>query len=202
MLGRVRFRATPATRLEPMLVGRQLTLLRQVAPAASRVGVLLNPSVIKTSLHVEEAAQRLAAEAGTALTFLPVREAADQAAAFEAALSMARETGLDGLIVLSDPMMKAHRRALAALAGRYRLPAIFDAREFVGAGGLMSCAIHAPVLRDFDSLLASYDERARFDPVKAGAEELDLAVNRSAAAALGLAVPSTLQIRSSVVRVA
>jgi hypothetical protein len=200
-LGRLHFWATPATTLEPRLVSRQLKLLRQVAPAVSRVGVLVNPSVVRTSAEAEETAQRMAGEVGVHFAFLPVREADDQAGAFEAALSRARDTGVNGLIVVSDPMMKAHRWALVSLAGRYRLPAIFDAQEFVAAGGLMSCEIPAPILRDFDSLVASYDLGDDSGRTKAPADELDLALNRSAAATLGLAVLSDLQIRSLAVPV-
>jgi hypothetical protein len=193
VLGRVSFWATPATTLEPPLVGRQLKLLRHLAPAVSRVGLLVNPSVVITSPEAEDAARRFAAKAGTDLTLLPVREAVDQAGAFEAALSMARERGVNGLIVLSDPMMRAHRRTLVPLVSRFQLPAVFDAQAFVSAGGLMSCPIPAPVLRDLDGLIASYDMRRGAGHAEASADELNVAVNRSAAATLGLAVPADLQ---------
>jgi hypothetical protein len=194
VLGRVRFWATPTSTLAPPLVGRQLELLRRVAPAVSRAGLLVNPSVVASSPEVEEAARRRAAEAGAELTVLPVREAVDQTGAFEAALATAREAGVDGLVVLSDPMMKAHHRALVALVHRHRLPAIFDARQFVAAGGLMSCEIPAPVLLDYDSLVAAYDMRDSSGHAEASATPRDLAVNRSAAATLGLAVPSDLGV--------
>jgi hypothetical protein len=194
VLGHVRFWATPASTLEPPLVSRQLTLLKRIAPAVSRVGLLVNPSVLLTSPEAEEATQRLAAAAGAELAVLPVREAVDQAGAFAAALATARDTGVNGLIVLSDPMMKAHHRALVTLIRRHRLPAIFDAPEFVAAGGLMSCQIPEPVLRDYDSLVAAYDMRHRSRHAQASANALDLAVNRSTAATLGLTVPSDLAV--------
>ncbi len=193
LLGWVRFTLTPPTTLSPQLVHRQLALLKQVAPTVSHVGLLFNPSSV-LALNEDTSATRVAAaELGAKITFLPVREATSQARAFTEALSRARDDRVDGLIVLSDPMISAHRRSIVSLVNRHRLPTIFDASEFVPVGGLMACGSPAPCLRDFDSLLAYLDTmEAAGHPSEA---EPDLVVNRRAAIALGLVVPAAFPVQ-------
>jgi len=192
LLGRVGFSMTPVTTLSPQLIHRQLTQFKEIARSAASVGLLFNPSV---TIGVEgaDALKSVAAELGAELTLLPVRETADQTSTFHEAFATALKQGVTGLIVLSDPMMKDHRRTIVALVNRYRLAALFDAKEFVAAGGLMACGTPAPCLRDFDSLLAYLDTMdAAGHPPEAG-DEPELVVNRHTAAALGLVVPPTLR---------
>jgi hypothetical protein len=85
------------------------------------------------------------------------------------------------LIVVSDPMIKEHRRSLVSLVSRYRIPAIFDAKDFVDVGGLMSFGPPVRCWRDFDGFVAYLDAaRATKHPV-GGDSEPELIVNRAAA---------------------
>jgi putative ABC transport system substrate-binding protein len=160
------------------MVRAQLALLRQVAPHVSRVGLFFNPSVVNAEVQNEEAGA----------TFLPVREEADQLSAFNRVFSTVRKVGLHGLIVFSDPMMRDYRRTIVGLVRGCRLPAIFDAEEFVAAGGLMSFGAPAPCLRDIDSVIAYVDTQGT--PAASGTSEL--VVNGKAASELGLVVPPAL----------
>jgi hypothetical protein len=156
-LGRIRFELTPVRALSPELIIRQLSPLKQVAPGVSDVGILFNPTVVTTTAESEEAARILAARVGATVTFLPVRDAVDQVAAFEVAAATARERGVQGLIVISDPMMKDYRRSIVRLVERLRIPAIYDSREFVIGGGLMSYGSGVPHLYDLKGLLSNLD---------------------------------------------
>lgn len=192
LLGRVRFSLTPSTRLSPDLVSRQVALLRQVAPTVSHVGLLFNPSVVMAAPDTERATRAAAAELGTEITFLPVREVADQASAFDEAFSTAQVAGVDGLIVRSDPMMKAHRRTIVSVVKRHRLPAVFDAEEFVNAGGLMSYGAPAPCLRDIESLNAFVERVTTSGLPPPNLDDFRLVVNGRVATALGLGIPPAL----------
>ncbi len=196
LFGRVRFALTPTTILSSQLVLRQLTILRQVVPKLPHVGVLFNPSVVIPTSETEPATSALAAELGTKVTFFPVREAADQIGAFRSAFSTARAVGISGLIVFSDPMMSNYRRTIVSLVERLRVPAIFDAKEFVDAGGFMAYGSATPGLGDIESVIA-YDDavRAAVQPRLDRAEPA-LVVNRKATGALDLVVPSALLARS------
>ena len=57
---------------------------------------------------------------------------------FEAGFATLAERGVDALIVLPDPFLDSHREKLVKLAARYAIPAIYQWREFVQAGGLIS----------------------------------------------------------------
>jgi hypothetical protein len=192
LLGRVRFALTPVKNLSPELVHRQLVMLKRVAPHVSHVGVLFNPSVVMTAADFEQATKTSAAGLGVTLTFLPVREASDQAAALAGALLPTAHDGtIDGLIVFSDPMLKEYRRTIVALVNRLNIPAVYDATEFVAAGGLMSYDAAAPCLRDFDSVMAYVTAVKAEGHPPPHVEHPHLGVNSKAAAALGLAVPSS-----------
>ena len=64
--------------------------------------------------------------------------AIDGADGFDGAFGRVGEARVDGVFVISNPFMTLHRRRLAELAARYRLPAIYEISLYVTAGGLMS----------------------------------------------------------------
>ena len=96
--------------------------------------------------------------------------------------------------VTADPFFDAHRAQLVALAARHRIPAIYPARDFVAAGGLMSYG---------DDVAEAYRQLGRTaGEILAGASpatlpvqpstRLALAINARTAKALGLVLPPTL----------
>lgn len=194
VLGRVRFEVTPAATLSAELVARQVRFLRQLVPGLSRVGLLLNPSVTRGGPERLEAARAAVAGLGADLALFEMREAPDQMAALERVFASMRETALEGLLVLSDPMLRAHRRAVVSLVERHRLPAVYDASPFVDAGGLMAYGSPPPCLHDIESLRTYLEAQAR-TPLDGPALPADLepVVSRHAASRLGLALPATVQ---------
>ena len=118
----------------------------------------------------------------------------DLEVAFE---SMIRQ-GADAFVVGSDPFFNTRRDGIVALAARHKLPAIYEFREFVAAGGLMSYGAN---LADGYRQVGAYAGR-----VLKGAKPADLpvlqpthfelVVNQSAAKALGLTLPNGLMIHA------
>jgi putative tryptophan/tyrosine transport system substrate-binding protein len=166
--------------------GKQLQLLKELVPQASRIAVLANP---KNPGHqrdkpgLEEIGRQLG-------VILMVVEASglDQV---KAAFDTAAKQGAEAIQVWGDPYIFLHSSEVAALAARYRLPAGYLFRQNVLDGGLMS---YGPDLADFWRRTADY-----VDKILRGARPADLpvwqpngyhlAVNLKTAAELGITVP-------------
>jgi putative tryptophan/tyrosine transport system substrate-binding protein len=115
------------------LYGKRLGLLKEIAPHATAVALLVNPDNPNAEPDTQET-QIAAAALGLGLHVMPVAHERDLEAAF--ADIAARRIG--GVVVDADSVLIDSREQLAALAARYGVPAIYDRREFLTAGGLMS----------------------------------------------------------------
>ena len=124
---------TGVTFLVGQLGAKRLELLRQLVPKATTIGVLVNPGSPET--EVERKDLQVAAQAiGQQLIILDVSNDRD----IETAFATFVQRGAGALLVGSGPFLTSHRAQLVALAARDVLPAAYDLREFVAAGGLMS----------------------------------------------------------------
>jgi putative tryptophan/tyrosine transport system substrate-binding protein len=179
--------------LGPEIAGKQLELLKEAVPKVPRVAVLWNPATPGNALALKEA--EIAARAlGVELHVLEARSLSDFDGAF-AGMS-AKRAG--ALLVLGDVMFVTHRRRLADLATKSRLPAMYAQREYVDDGGLMS---YGPVISDNFRRAATY-----VDKILKGAKPADLPVerptnfelviNRKVAKAIGLTIPQSLLLRA------
>jgi putative ABC transport system substrate-binding protein len=115
------------------LEAKKLELMHELVPAASVIGVLLNPKnpLFDTQLKdVQEAARTL----GITIVALDAGTEADIDAAF--ATLVERHGG--ALLVTADPALTSWRDRMIALAARDAIPAVYHLREFVDAGGLIS----------------------------------------------------------------
>ena len=123
---------TGVTFLVGQLGAKRLELLRQLVPKATTIGVLVNPG---PETEVERKDLQVAAQAiGQQLIILDVSNDRD----IETAFATFVQRGAGALLVGSGPFLTSHRAQLVALAARDVLPAAYDLREFVVAGGLMS----------------------------------------------------------------
>ncbi len=175
------------------LVGKELDLLRELAPKVSRVAVLWNPANPGNAPQLRKA--ELAARA------LEVRlrplEAEDPGAIDLAFTAMTKER-VGALLVLGDTMFITQRERIADLAAKSRLPAVYGNRLHAEAGGLMAYGAN---LLDMSRRVASY-----VDKVLKGAKPADLPVeqptkfelviNLKTAKALGLTIPRSLLLRA------
>ena len=117
----------------PEIAGKQLQLLKEVAPAASLVAVLTNPTNRSHAGFLREL-KVTARSLGAQLQFL---EAQDPGQIDSAFLAMTRERA-GALLVLTDSVFVGERRQVVDLAARSRLPAMYSQREFADDGGLVS----------------------------------------------------------------
>jgi putative tryptophan/tyrosine transport system substrate-binding protein len=179
--------------MAPDLAGKRLELIKSLASTASRVGMLWNASDEGMMLRVRET--RLVAPAIQVTLLSPeVRTPADLESAFGA---FTRDPP-DVLLVFVDPFTVAHRQRIVDFAAARRLPAIYEDRVFVDAGGLLS---YGPDVRDNCRRAAKY-----VDKILRGATPDDLPVeqptkfelvmNLKTARALGLEIPPTLLARA------
>ena len=124
--------ATGVSMFGSELVAKRLQLLRDLAPAAKRVAVLVNP----TDKTNNEPVLRDLETAAIGLQILPFEAPTGREidAAFERLVSAKAEA----LFLAPTALFSARRVQVAILAARYQLPATFSSRNFVEAGGLMS----------------------------------------------------------------
>ena len=174
-------------------IGKQLELIKELVPKVSRVAVLGNPDEPQYKAQVSEAES-----AGRALRLtVQVLEARGPDEFDRAFVAMgSRRAG--ALLVLSGLVYFSHRRQLADLVAKSRLPAIHNYREFVDAGGLLS---YGPNIREFWRRAAVYvDKILRGSrPADLPVEQptkLALVINLKTAKALGLAIPQSLLLRA------
>ena len=117
----------------PEIVGKQLQILKEVAPTASRVAVLSNPTNRAHAAFVRE----LKVAARSLDVQLQVLEAQNPDQLDSAFAAMTKEHAA-ALLVLTDSVFVGQHRRIADLAAKSRLPALYSQREFVDAGGLVS----------------------------------------------------------------
>lgn len=173
----------------PEVQARRLQLLRQFAPAATRIALLWNPQTPAAETY-RATAQAAADRLGARLLPAAVRARDEFAEAFA---SMSRD-GAQALMVLPDPVFFTARSQVVALAAQHRLPAIYHAREFVDIGGLMSYG--ASLVEQFRRAASYVDrilkgERPGELPVEQ-AMRFEFVVNLAAARALGSGFPRAL----------
>jgi putative ABC transport system substrate-binding protein len=173
--------------------GKRLEVLREVVPGVSRIAVLFNMSNPNDALQWKET-EIAASSLRVQLQLLDVRKPGDFGPAVDAAVK--QRAG--ALVVGADALTWANHRPIVDLAAKHRLPAIYVAREFVDAGGLMGYGVSYPHL---------YHRAASFvDKILKGAKPADLPVeqptkfelviNLKTAKALGLTIPPSLLQRA------
>lgn len=175
------------------LSGKLLSLLKEILPTATRIGVLRNPGNPVTRRHLQNA-QRAAKELGVELIVAEVPAAGDLDAAF-ASLKAAR---VDGAIALADPAFVTRREQFASLALGHRIAVAFQRSENVDAGGLIS---YSADLREQFRLAAGYVHRilqgsAPGELPVVQPTKVELVANLKTARALGISIPQAILLRA------
>jgi putative ABC transport system substrate-binding protein len=194
-LGRPGGNVTGVSTLGAQLGAKRLELLREVAPGLSEVGVAWAADGGQPLPAVDERELRAAATAlSLRLRFFPLMRGAGLAAGVPASV--------DGLVVLSSVFYRAYAallRAIAEDAAQHRWPAIYDARAFVEAGGLLA---YAPNAADQYERLAGLVDRVLrgANPADLPVEQptrFDLVVNLKTAQDLGLTIPQSVLLQAT-----
>jgi putative tryptophan/tyrosine transport system substrate-binding protein len=184
---------TGLSTIAPEISGKRLELLKEIVSKLSRVAVLgasTEPDYIQVVRETKLAAGAL----GLQLQYVDVREPKDIGTAFRAESKGRAEA----VLVLNSPVLNSQRTQIAEIAVKNRLPAIYDRREFVDDGGLMSYGTN---LADLSRRAAVY-----VDKILKGTKPADLPVeqptkfefiiNLKAAKQIGLTIPPNVLARA------
>jgi putative ABC transport system substrate-binding protein len=184
---------TGLSTLSPELNGKQLELLKEIAPRLFRVAILGTsgrPGHAQSLKELEAAAASFKLQ----LEFFDVEKPKD----IELAFREARSARADAVLALGSAVLNSHRRQVAELSVKNRLPGIYDRSEFVEDGGLFSYGVS---LSDLHRRAATY-----VDKILKGAKpadlpveqptKFDLVINLKAAKQIGLTIPPHMLARA------
>jgi putative ABC transport system substrate-binding protein len=176
--------------IDAPIMGKWLQLLKEVAPAVTRIAVIFNPETAPFAPLFSREAEVAAPSFGMTVALAPVH---DDPGIEEAIAVQAREPGV-GLVSLPDSFTTSHRDVIIATAARQRLPLIGAGAVFPRAGGLISYGFDAV---DLHAQAASYIDRILrgANPADLPVQEptkFSLVINLKTAKALGLTVPPCL----------
>jgi putative ABC transport system substrate-binding protein len=184
---------TGVSTMAPEMISKRLELLSELVPQAGVIAVLINPTFLYTEPMVRDL-QEAARTKGLQLFIVQASTESEIDAAF-ASLIQKRASAL---VVGADVFFLSRREQLAALAERHAVPAIYQAREFAVAGGLIS---YGPSLTALNRQVGLYVGK-----ILNGAKPADLpvqqpttfelVVNLKTANALGLTVPPSILARA------
>jgi putative ABC transport system substrate-binding protein len=182
---------TGVTFLASGLGAKRLGLLRQFAPDATTVAMLMNPTYASTAAEVRDVQ---AAARTLGLQIVVVNASTD--GEIDAAFATFGREWPNALVVGGDPVLLGRRDHLVPLAASHTLPTIYPQREYVDAGGLMSYgtslvdgyrqvgAYTGKILAGIKPAALPVLQPTKFDPV----------INLKTARALGLVVPNALLV--------
>jgi putative ABC transport system substrate-binding protein len=183
-----------ATMVPGGFIGKNIEVLRQIVPTASKIAVLANPANPMHRLGIAEELPRAAQQLGVALPIVEATTAEELDIAFASAAAQ----HADAMIVFGDALTYRYATQVAALAVKHRLPTISLFRHFATNGLLIS---YGPDLPDLFFRVGGY-----VDKILKGAKPSDLPVqqptkfqlviNMKTAKALGLTVPPLLLARA------
>ena len=175
------------------LTPKRLELLCELVPQATVIAFLVNPDNKMTEPYIRVVQEAVRVK-GIQLPILR----AETEAEIDAAFASLGQLQAGGLVVAADPFFAFRREQLLALASRYAVPAIYEWREFVADGGLISYGIdNAAVARQAGIYAGRILKGAKSAdlPVQQPTTFL-LVVNLNTAKALGITVPPSILARS------
>jgi putative tryptophan/tyrosine transport system substrate-binding protein len=124
---------TGVTQLSSVSVPKRVGLLHEMLPAAKTIGLLLNPNDPKAETQAREV-EAPARALGLKIEVVKATAIGE----FEAAFATLAERRVDALIVGSSELLSRGREQLAELAAHHAIPTIYQYRDYVEAGGLIS----------------------------------------------------------------
>jgi putative ABC transport system substrate-binding protein len=178
----------------PGFTSKEVEILREMVPAASKIAILVNPGNPIQRLIVAEELPQTARKLGVAL---PIVEATT-VEELDIAFASARAQHPDAMIVFGDALTVNNAPRVIALAVEHRLPALYLFRLFATNGGLIS---YGPDITDLFLRAGAYVDkilkgtRPSDLPVEQPTK-FELVINLKTAKALGLTVPPSLLVRA------
>jgi putative ABC transport system substrate-binding protein len=183
--------ATGVSFLLAGLGAKQLGLLRELVPTATRVGLLVNPSNTTSDSQTSDV-KTAASELGLRIDVVQAGNSRD----IETAFATLIRNRASALLVGTDPFLYSRRVQLATLAARHAIPTMYPVRENAEAGGLMS---YGTSLTEVYRQVSAYTVRILKGAKPADlpvvqSTKFELVINSSTARALGLELPPTLLV--------
>jgi putative tryptophan/tyrosine transport system substrate-binding protein len=181
---------TGVTSLNVEVAPKRLELMHELLPSVTIMALLVNPAVPALAEAATRLSQTAARAAGLQLHVLNANSERDFDTVFETLIQL----HVGALAIAPDNLFTAHYEQIAALTIRHALPAVYEFREFVAAGGLMS---YGSSDTEYYRLIGTYTGRIlKGDkpadlPVQQSAK-LELMINLKTAKALGITVPLTV----------
>jgi putative ABC transport system substrate-binding protein len=177
--------------LSAELASKRLGILHDLLPSMKKIAVLVNPT--RPGVDAQKAQVQSAAEAlGLALHVLEASSEREFEAVFQAMVSQQ-----DGaLVVAPDALFLDRRVEIADLARRHKIPTMYELRNFVEAGGLISYGASAlEMYRQGGTLTGQIlmGKKPADLPVLQP-NKFELTINMKTASALGIAVPTSMQL--------
>lgn len=184
---------TGMTAINPELGAKRLQLLHELRPKATSVAALRNPADESHALDLK-ATQAAASGLGVSLQAFDLRSIDE----VDSVLERVAKSKPDALVVFNDTTTVEARPRIVQLAALHRIPAMYEAREWAAAGGLLAYGVtHVDLFRQ---------SALHVDKILRGAKPADLpveqptrvrlTVNLKAARALGIAIPQSLLLRA------
>jgi putative ABC transport system substrate-binding protein len=171
---------------------KQLELLHELVPTATIIALLVNP----TSPHLAESTTKdMQAAARTLGLQLHVLHASAERD-FDTVFAALAQLRAGGLVIGTDPLFNTQPDQLVALGARHAVPTIYQYREFVEAGGLISYGASLTYLWHLAGVYSGRilkGDKPSDLPVQQSVK-VELVINLKTAKALGLTVPQTLQV--------
>jgi putative ABC transport system substrate-binding protein len=174
------------------VAAKRLDLLREIIPGLRRLAIIADIDNPESVIELREV-QMTAAKAGIEVIVLGIRTDQDVASAFASLNGRA-----EALYVTADPLVNTNRAQIHTSSVAARLPTIYNAKEFVEAGGLLS---YGPDFLDLSRRAADY-----VDKILRGAKpgelpieqptKFDLFINLTTAKSLGLTIPESFLVRA------
>ena len=184
---------TGISTLATELSAKRLELLKEIVPNAAPVAMVwndTNPSMVLSAREAQNAADRLDLN----LQSIGVHDLIS----FDAAFATISSSHFNALLTLVDPFTREHRQRIVDFAAQRRLPAIYESREFVDAGGLISYGPSFPALQrraaDYVSMIFKGGKPADI-PIEQPTK-FELIINLKTAKELGLTIPPTVLARA------
>ena len=184
---------TGSTNLTPELIGKRFEILKECVPDLARVAFLWNPDNDSNVVFLEELIIAVPA-LGLQLISVPMRTSEEYESAF-AAMMQRRP---NAFVTTSDGLILQHMGQVIEFMAKHRLPAMYQEKENVEAGGLMS---YGAVLSELFRRGAWYVDRLLqgAKPMELPIEQptkFELAINLKTAKVIGLTIPPSLLARA------
>jgi putative tryptophan/tyrosine transport system substrate-binding protein len=175
------------------LSAKRLEILKEIVPNAAPVAMFwndTNPGMVLRAREAENAADKLKLN----LQSIGVHDLIS----FDVAFGKINDNQFNALLTLVDPFTREHRQRIVDFAARRRLPAIYESREFVDAGGLVSYGPSLPAVqrRVADYLNMIFKGSKPSDLPVEQPTKFELVINLKTARELGLTIPPTVLERA------